>query len=257
MTGRSAAPPATAPPASTSVSTATAGHQVSNNHDIEEPAAPNQPPFATSYIRFFQPCSSADIIATQGRCLRAGYDSPAVEGLGHYKDFAWKLSIALRLLSEKDRPRRKIYGDEADDSRLGHTPPETRARFNSDEHEMIRFLMRYQEPTTPGSTPALEQEMYDFSSSSSDTSPPIHADCNGLAGQAQLSPASSTSSKKRHLSDDLAIQSPGDDADSGLGEDCRMDHAQKRHRKDVCARIARAKKGEAGKNGPRKETHRA
>jgi hypothetical protein len=47
--------------------------------------------------------------------------------------FVKKLTYELRLLREKGVPSRRIYGDEADDSRLGHTPPETQARFDSDE----------------------------------------------------------------------------------------------------------------------------
>jgi hypothetical protein len=63
--------------------------------------------------------------------------------------FATELTKALRLLSEQEHPRRRIYGDDADESRLGHTPPETRARYDSAEANAIRSCMRTQEASTP------------------------------------------------------------------------------------------------------------
>ncbi|KAF2621110.1 hypothetical protein BU25DRAFT_253317 [Macroventuria anomochaeta] len=104
------------------------------------------------------PCSSAspaaqdlDIdasFAAQRRYGLSGAYSPARCGFSYDPRFVKELTTALRLLSEKDAPRHRIYGEEANDSRLGHTPPETRTRYNSDEANMIRSFMETQEVTT-------------------------------------------------------------------------------------------------------------
>lgn len=95
--------------------------------------------------------AAREILATQGHCLTTAPHSPLLYGFHHEKNFARKLTYALLLLQQKDEPRREIYGDEADDSRLGHTPPETRDRFDSDEHEAVRGYMRTQHPVWPES----------------------------------------------------------------------------------------------------------
>ncbi|KAJ8116650.1 hypothetical protein OPT61_g1977 [Boeremia exigua] len=81
----------------------------------------------------------------------AGLENGKPSRFGNHWDpfFAEELTYRLRLLSEQEEPRRRIYGDETDDSRIGHTPPETRARFNTKEHNLIRSYMENQEPSTP------------------------------------------------------------------------------------------------------------
>lgn len=49
--------------------------------------------------------------------------------------FEHKLTYDLQLLIEREKVRRRIYGVEADDSRIGHTPPETRARYNTEAQQ--------------------------------------------------------------------------------------------------------------------------
>jgi hypothetical protein len=151
-----------------------------------------------------------DIVATQGKCLTLGYVSPALDFVNECKDrwFAHELYMALRLLSERESPRRKLYGDEADESRFGHTPPETRARFSTHHHNMIRAFMRYQGPSTPGDTPPETPELVHEHSDSSPTHLALLAEHAGLAAQEQPGPAPLASSQKRDRADEVEIQTP-------------------------------------------------
>jgi|SRR5690242_2192540 len=57
-------------------------------------------------------------------------------------NIATELTAALHLLVKNNDARQKIYGLHSDESRLGYMPPETRARFNSDEATSIRECMQ-------------------------------------------------------------------------------------------------------------------
>lgn len=85
----------------------------------------------------------------QQRQRRCAVDSPARCTLTYNPEFVKELTEALCLLRENMELRCKIYKDKADDSRLGHTPLETRARFDSAEHSELRSSMKNHHPSTP------------------------------------------------------------------------------------------------------------
>jgi hypothetical protein len=91
-----------------------------------------------------------DVVGTQGRDLAASPDTPVLH-VAHDAYFAAQLDEALHLLTEKTDVRRTLYGDEADDSRIGHTPPATHEQYCSPEHESIRSCMEYMRASTPDS----------------------------------------------------------------------------------------------------------
>ncbi|KAF1348430.1 hypothetical protein EJ07DRAFT_160065 [Lizonia empirigonia] len=83
--------------------------------------------------------------------------------------FVKVLTEALCLLRENMELRSRLYKDEADDSRLGHTPFETRARFDSAEHNELRRSMKNHHPSTPDDT---TPPVYSSFALSIDPSPP-------------------------------------------------------------------------------------
>jgi hypothetical protein len=95
--------------------------------------------------------TSADMLNTISR-LRPSPPTPTFPT--HYDaSFAVALTQALRLLVDKNELRRSIYRDAANDSRLGHTPPELRDAYQSTAHNQLRSLIDWLEPATP-STPS-------------------------------------------------------------------------------------------------------
>ncbi|KAH3957008.1 hypothetical protein HBI24_210370 [Parastagonospora nodorum] len=78
-----------------------------------------------------------DVVETQGRYLETGPPTP-VYGLTTDPWHVVDLYHALVLLHNRQEPRRELYGGDADESPLGHTPPETRARYDSAEDNLRR-----------------------------------------------------------------------------------------------------------------------
>lgn len=101
------------------------------------------------------------IITTHGQCLKSEYSSPDRFGFHYNPGFENKLTYALRLLVALQDVRRNIYSEEADDSRIGHTPPETYARYDSEEHNKTRRWMEMIVPPTPKGTPPVAQQPKD------------------------------------------------------------------------------------------------
>ncbi|KAH3954520.1 hypothetical protein HBH98_252030 [Parastagonospora nodorum] len=82
-----------------------------------------------------------DVVETQGRFLETGPPTPVfvtATDPWHVVD----LYHALVRLHGQQSPRRELYGDDADESPLGHTPPETRARYSSAEDESRRLHIK-------------------------------------------------------------------------------------------------------------------
>ena len=77
------------------------------------------------------------IIATSGQCLELGYSSPSWSMFNRVPCFEHELTYNLQLLIEREKVRRRTYGVEADDSRIGHTPPET------EKHNRLRQWMEH------------------------------------------------------------------------------------------------------------------
>jgi hypothetical protein len=96
---------------------------------------------------------AGQIIATNGQCLKSGYKSPDWCCYNKVPCFERELTYALELLQEREKIRRRIYGVEADDSPLGHTPPKTRARYNTNQHNKIHQRKKYMAPPTPKQGP--------------------------------------------------------------------------------------------------------
>jgi len=140
--------------------------------------------------------SSDEIIETQGKCLIFNYETPIVDTLGQDPNFVQELYLALRLLSEKESPRRRIYGDEVEDSRLGHTPPETRARYSSYAHDMVRAYMRNQRPSTPDDTPPETPDFVYAPEISSPNTSSQRAELRGLAVQEETTAGSPKGTEK-------------------------------------------------------------
>ena len=95
------------------------------------------------------------IIATNGQCLELGDSSPSWSMFNPVPCFEHELTYDLQLLIEREKVRRRIYGVEADDSRIGHTPPETRARYNTEKHNRLRLWMEHMVPPTPKQSPPI------------------------------------------------------------------------------------------------------
>jgi hypothetical protein len=68
--------------------------------------------------------------------------------LVHDAYFLSQLDEALRLLSDKTEVRRILYGDDADDSLIGHTPPMVREKHSSLARQFIQDL-RVSTPDSP------------------------------------------------------------------------------------------------------------
>ncbi|KAL8764103.1 MAG: hypothetical protein Q9184_000245 [Pyrenodesmia sp. 2 TL-2023] len=73
------------------------------------------------------PVNFLDIFATQGIYLVPRAGTPVFEKI-HDEDFAAHLSQKLRALVTEQICRRTIYGEAADESPMGHTPPELKQR---------------------------------------------------------------------------------------------------------------------------------
>jgi hypothetical protein len=99
---------------------------------------------------------SDKIIATNGECLESGYKSPGWCCFNKVPFFERQLTHALEMLQDENARRRIYrYGAEADDSPIGHTPPETRARYNIKQQNKIRQQKEYIVPPTRKQGPPL------------------------------------------------------------------------------------------------------
>jgi hypothetical protein len=90
-------------------------------------------------------------VRIQGRYLAVCPDTPVL-GLAHDAYFATQLDEALRLLTDRTYVRRILYGDHADDSRIGHTPLAIRKQYCGSEHESLRSFMNSIGASTPDSS---------------------------------------------------------------------------------------------------------
>ncbi|KAF2994668.1 hypothetical protein E8E13_001242 [Curvularia kusanoi] len=164
-----------------------AHHKIQNSNAVESNLAPV---FETGIV-LAEPCDSSKIIATSGNCLVTNYSSPLYYGDRINLAFARDLYLALCQLSQTNTYRRRLYGDEADESRFNHTPPETRARYL----EVLRRDSVHSQTVSAPNTPQFEREMSEcFISDASSQS--TSSQCTSSNGQ---EPASTPSQNCRSL----------------------------------------------------------
>lgn len=155
---------------------------------------------------YIEPHTSEEIIETQGKCLIFNYETPIADTLDQDTDFTHELYLALRLLSEKESPRRKIYGNEVEDSRLGHTPHETRTRYSSHAYDMVRAYMRNQRSSTPDDTPPETPGLVHAPEISWPNTSPQRAELLNLAVQEESTPESPTSTEKHQPEEEVKVE---------------------------------------------------
>jgi hypothetical protein len=103
---------------------------------------------------------TSDIITSHGRCLLPTANTPVIPR-GVDQDFCKDLVSRLYRLQDQDLVRQELYGDDAQGSRYGHTPPGVRERYQSVSDASKREFMNRLEPATP-ETPVLPLTPLDF-----------------------------------------------------------------------------------------------
>jgi hypothetical protein len=114
----------------------------------------SSPPFLYNLIM------TSDIITSHGRCLLPTANTPVIPR-GVDQDFYEDLVSRLYRLQDQDLVRQELYGDDAQGSRYGHTPPGVRERYQSVSDASKREFMNRLEPPTP-ETPVLPLTPLDF-----------------------------------------------------------------------------------------------
>lgn len=90
------------------------------------------------------PIDIDDIVATQGRFLESGYKTPVPDEQFCLRNHLGAVHNALDLLLDHQTIRNHVYGADVDQSRIAHTPPRTRAKFDQDKVNGIKLLRRYE-----------------------------------------------------------------------------------------------------------------